>query len=140
MKIIVNCLAIQCCHIPYIATPCNDRRPLLDDEAVDFEMPFHLRGQITSSSSYPNYPPSEARMSGDGWCADSICSTGSEGHYLQVDFGAEVVVEAISIENANQGYYVTKYYVVYGLDVNQLHCVISEESNGTVSDLAVSLI
>ena len=76
-------------------------------------------------------------MSGNGWCAQpqSTCTVGSERQYLQVDFGAEIVVEVISIGSV---YYdslrVTEYYVEYGSDVNQLYCVISEDSNGIVSD------
>ena len=64
-----------------------------------------------------------------------MCTAGSESQqYLQVDFGTEVVVEAIAIASVNNdSRYVTKYYVEYGLDVNQLYCVISEESNGSVS-------
>ena len=77
-------------------------------------------------------------MSGNGWCAQpqSTCTVGneSESHYLQVDFGAEIVLEAISIGSVNNGSLrVTEYYVEYGSDMNQLHCVISEESNETVS-------
>ena len=87
--------------------------------------------QITSSSFTPNHMPSEARMSGNGWCAESMCTVGSDSQYLQVDFGAEVVVEAIAINSVDNSY-VTKYYVEYGSDVNQLYCVISE-FNETVS-------
>ena len=72
-------------------------------------------------------------MSGNGWCAHSTCTVGSQSHYLQVDFGAEVVVEAISIDSVDESFYVTKYYVEYGLDESQLHCVTSKESNETVS-------
>ena len=77
-------------------------------------------------------------MSRNGWCAQpqNTCPVGteSESHYLQVDFGAEVVLEAISIGSVNNGSLrVTEYYVEYGSDVNQLNCVISKESNETVS-------
>ena len=82
------------------------------------------------------YPPSEARMSGDGWCAQSMCTVGSESQYLQVDFGAEVVVEAIAIGHVDT-FYVTKYYVEYGSDLSLLQCVapaeVSEDSRGNVS-------
>ena len=67
-----------------------------------------------------------------------MCTVGSDEHFLQVDFGAEVVVEAISIDSVDESFYVTEYYVEYGLDVHQLHCVISEESNGTVSSFGLS--
>ena len=76
-------------------------------------------------------------MSGNGWCArpQSTCTVGneSESHYLQVDFGAEVVLEAISIGSVNNGSLrVTEYYVEYGSNVHQLHCVTSEGPNGIV--------
>ena len=104
-----------------------DPRPLLDGELFDSELQL---GQITSSSFFGNYTPSEVRMSGEGWCAGtSICEIESDNHYLQIDFGAEIVVEAIAIDSA----FVTEYYVQYGLDVNELYCVISEEFNGSVS-------
>ena len=88
---------------------------------------------ITASSS--SHPPSEARMSGYGWCADSTCPVGSESYYLQVDFGTEVVVEAIAIGSDYTVFhhYVTKYYVEYGSDKNQGQYAIPEDSNGTVS-------
>ena len=80
------------------------------------------------------YPPSEARMSGGGWCADSICTVGSERQYLQVDFGAEVVVEAVAIDNIiNDSLYVTEYYVEYGSNASQFDRVISKDSNKNVS-------
>ena len=85
---------------------------------------------------YYNFTPSEARMSGYGWCADSnsTCTVVSERQYLQVDFGAEVVVEAISIRHASfYHHYVTEYYVEYGSNKSQFHHVISKDSNTHVS-------
>ena len=122
------------CYTACIATPCNHQQTLLDGEYGNSEVPFHLYDdRITSSSSIPNHLPSEARMSGNGWCAESMCNVVSERQYLQVDFGAEVVVEAISIGSVNNdSSHVTEYYVEYGSDVHQLHCVTSEESNGIV--------
>ena len=116
------------------ATPCNDRRPLLNGEIVDLKVPFRLRdNRITSSPSI--YPLPEEMMSGDGWCAQSMCTIESESHYLQVDFGAEVVVEAISVTSIYDDtfYQVTEYQVEYGSDLNHLYCVASEESNNNVS-------
>ena len=84
--------------------------------------------------------PSDARMSAarDGWCAsrESICDVGSDNHdhYIQVDFGAELIVEAIAINGVEGNGYVTEYYVEYGLDVEELYCVISQESNEAVSN------
>ena len=134
-------VTIICGFYTVTATQCHNRRPLLDDEITDLEAPFFLLfngNRITSSSSIPNHSPSEARMSRNGWCAHSICTVGSNEHFLQIDFGAEVVVEAISIDSVDESFYVTEYYVEYGSDVHQLHCVISEESNGTVSPFGLS--
>jgi len=120
-----------------IATTCNDQFPLLDGEDVDFEIPFHLlfrNNRITSSSHTQGHSPSEARMSGNGWCAEMVCPMETEDHYLQVDFGAEVVVEAIAIDSVDN-LYVTEFYVEYGLDENQLYCVTSEAFNETVKCL-----
>ena len=131
---------MNCCYttITCTATPCSHRQPLLDNDIIDLEVPFYLHdNQITSSSSAPSHSPSEVTMSGNGWCAQpqSTCTVESESHYLQVDFGAEIVVEAISIGSVNNdSLHVTEYYVEYGSDVNQLHCVTSEDSNGIVSN------
>ena len=124
------------CNTVCTATPCNNQNPLLESESGDSEEPLQLlfnSDQVAASSYMPFHPPSEARMSGDGWCAQSMCTVGSESHYLQVDFGAEVVVEAIAIASVRENFYVTKYYVEYGLDIDHLYCAISEESNETVS-------
>ena len=86
------------------------------------------------------YPPSEVRMSGNGWCAQSMCTVESESQqYLQVDFGAEVVVEAISVTSIHDDTIdqVTEYQVEYGSDLNHLYCVTSEESNDNVSSYYV---
>ena len=62
---------------------------------------------------------------------------GSENQYLQVDFGAEVVVEAIEIARVYDGIaHVTKYQVEYGSNLNQLYCVNSKESNETSSTVS----
>ena len=107
----------------YVATPCNLRIPLLNDaniSATSFLQPY-------------NAPP-QATMSGNGWCAQNMCTVGSERQYLQVDFDAEVVVEAISME---RGYYysnyVTEYYVEYGSNDSQVDRAISKDSNTNVS-------
>ena len=107
--------------------PCILQIPLLE---------FITDANISATSFMQYYGPSEARMSGDGWCADgnSTCTVGSGRQYLQVDFGVEVVVEAISIRHANYYYnYVKEYYVEYGSNASQLHCVISKDSNTVVS-------
>ena len=82
---------------------------------------------------YSNYVPSEAKLSGNGWCAQSMCTVESEGQYLQIDFSAEVVVEAISMERAKYFHYVKKYYVEYGSNESEVYHAISKDSNTTVS-------
>ena len=79
-------------------------------------------------------------MSGNGWCAQS--SFGPESHYLHVDFGAEVVVEALVINTVHDNSsYVTKYYVAYGSDTNEFQYAISADSNGVVSfDITIWLV
>ena len=110
---------------------------MLESDSDDLEKPplqsLFNSDRITSSSFVPNYPPSEVRMSGNGWCAWSMCTAGLESQYLQVDFGAAVVIEAIAIASVDDSLYVTKYYVEYGLDIDHLYCAISKESNETVS-------
>lgn len=101
----------------YIATPCGLRIPLLN-----------YTSRMESSQLF------QARMSGDGWCGGDMCTVGSKRQYLQADFGAEVVIEAIAIDNAGDRYnnYVTRYNVEYGSDTSQFHYAISKESNGNV--------
>ena len=76
--------------------------------------------------------PSDARY---GWCADSMCTVRSQEQYLQINFGAEVVVEAISIERIDYRsfHYVKKYYVEYESNERQVHRAISKDSNTSVS-------
>ena len=113
----------------YVATPCNLRIPLLNYN--------YTNANINATSSMDDYTPSKARISDIGWCAESMCTVGSERQYLQVDFGAEVVVEAIAIKRATYNlkhhHYVREYYVEYGSNESQSYLVISEDSNTTVS-------
>lgn len=128
--------------IVYTATHCNARYPLLDELFGSglFANQLVRDARIMSSSYMVGHAPSDARMSRVGWCAENICEAESDdhNHYIQVDFGAELVVEAIAIDGVEDNGYVTEYYVEYGIDPNELYCVISEEFNGSVS--IVSLI
>ena len=114
----------------YVATPCNSQIPLLD---YDGDEPYYnivTDERISATSHLPLYPPSEARMSGDGWCAESMCTVGSERQYLQVDFGAEVVVEAIAIDSVNNdSLHVTEYYVEYASNVSHFRCVLTDSGD-----------
>ena len=106
--------------------------PLLDYDGDEPLYEIVSDEQISASSHLPLHPPSEARMSGDGWCADRV-DTGSTVEsayqYLQVDFGAELIVQAISIGNVNGSFHVSRYFIEYGSDANyfesdrtQLYC------------------
>ena len=108
----------------HVATPCTLQIPLLK---------YITDANISATSFMHDYTPSQARMSGDGWCAQSTCTVGSQRQYLQIDFDAEVVVEAISIERARYFHYVTEYYVEYGSNESQVHRAISKDSNTHVS-------
>ena len=113
----------------YVATPCNLRIPLLNYNSTN--------ANITATSSMDDYTPSKARITDNGWCAQSMCTVGSERQHLQVNFGAEVVVEAIAIkraiDNLKHHHYVREYYVEYGSNESQSYHAISEDSNTAVS-------
>ena len=111
----------------YVGTPCNLRIPLLNYN--------YTNANINATSSMDYYTPSEARITDNGWCAESMCRVKSERQYLQVDFGAEVVVEAIAIGivDSRRHHYVREYHVEYGSNESQSYHVISEDSNTTVS-------
>ena len=78
-----------------------------------------------ATSHLPLYPPHEARMLGKGWCADTVDmgAVESANQYLQVDFGAELIVEAISIGSVNGSFYVTRHYVEYASNTEEFHRV-----------------
>ena len=80
---------------------------------------------ISATSHLPPHPPCEARRSGNGWCADrvDVCEAESTNQYLQVDFGAELIVGAISIGSVNESLYVTRYFVEYGSNTQQFRRV-----------------
>ena len=116
--------------------PCQSQIQLLDYDGDEPYSDLVSDDRITGTSSILSHPPIEARMSGDGWCASSMCGMQSPNHYLQIDFGAEVVVEAIAIDGIDyygNSFYITEYYVEYGSDGNQFYCAVSEESIGNVS-------
>ena len=75
-------------------------------------------------------------MSSSGWCSVSLGSM-CEGNistameqYLLVDFGAEVVVEAIGTAAASNGNYLESYMVEYARSDGQFFSVLGED--GTV--------
>ena len=81
--VVLNCF-ILCMYSICVATQCNLQIPLLD---YDDDEPYYdivSDERISASSHLPHHPPSEARMSGDRWCAESMCTVGSERQYLAI--------------------------------------------------------
>ena len=81
---------------------------------------------ITATSFTPPYYPNKAIISEIGWCSDD-----TESQYIEVDFGAEVIVEAIAILRVG-GSCVQKYYVQYARSDEEFHCATEKSSNNTV--------
>ena len=76
-------------------------------------------------------------MSSNGWCSISLAEgdiSGTLVQYLLVNFGAEVVVEAIGTAPANNGNYLQRYIVEYARSDGQFFNVSGE--NGIVSSLS----
>ena len=88
--------------------------------------------RVTSTSANEQYKPVKAIKSDIGWCSDySQCSI-TQDEYIEIDFGAEVVVEAISILQAAGGY-VTQYFVEYARSDRVFDCIREQFSNQIVS-------
>ena len=119
--------------ILHVVTPCESRIPLLNYDYGNPHLNSVSYGQISATSD--NYSPSHATMSGDGWCGDNqdVCTVmDSPSQYLQVNFGAEMVVEAVAIAKRYY-HYVTKYYVKYGSNTSHFYYAISDDSSKNVS-------
>ena len=92
------------------------------------ELPNH----IIATSHTPPYYPHEARISRIGWCSDDIAKGNSnESQFIEVDFGAEVIVEAIAVLRVG-GSCVKKYYVQYAGSDREFYCATERSSNSTV--------
>jgi len=91
--------------------------------------------RITASSFDPLHPPSQARLSGSGWCSANTCNTQPDDdyEYLQIDFGAELVVEAVTLASNSEGFYVTQYLLQYSGADSMYEYVDAEASNSIVS-------
>ena len=78
-------------------------------------------------------------MSSDGWCSVSLTegdiSRATEEHLL-VNFGAEVVVEAIGTTPATNGNYLQRYMVEYARSDGQFFYVSGEDE--TVRNLSLN--
>ena len=112
----------------YIVTPCINRLELLERLLLPSENRY-----ITATSFIPPYSPSEARTSGIGWCSnDLICnSNNTERQFIEVDFGAEVIIEAVAILTVG-GSYVTHYSVEYAGSDRVYHCVSEQITDQSV--------
>ena len=113
-----------------VATPCHMQTtllelPMLRNAGDDTYYKLVSDKRISANSHLPPHLPREARMSGAGWCANrtriDMGRVESANQYLTVDFGAKVIVEAISIGIVNDSSYVTRYFLEYGSNTNDLH-------------------
>ncbi|XP_065900341.1 uncharacterized protein [Dysidea avara] len=108
-------------------TQCVNRIGLLDEASLIHPI-FGTRASATSSSS--PHVPTEVSPSGFGWCSDFTTCASAGDEYIEIDFAAEIVVEAISIFGAAGGY-VTQYNVEYARSSGEFNCVTEQESNQT---------
>ena len=118
------------CVLFLTVTPCGNRIGLLDEALLTSS----VLGTRTSATSYNSpHEPMEARKSRFGWCSNYLTcnSTTDEYEYIEIDFGVEVVVEAISTVSAGGGY-VTQYYVQYARSNGEYNCIREQISNQTV--------
>ncbi|XP_065898710.1 uncharacterized protein [Dysidea avara] len=113
-------------------TPCR-----MPTSALDHDM-FHdtlvTDEQITASSFDQLHPPPQARLSGTGWCSANTCNTQQIDEYLQINFGAELVVEAIAVTSNSEGFYVTQYMLEYAGSDGMYEYVIAEASSNVLFD------
>ena len=105
-----------------VVSPCIGRIELLESLLIQ-----GLDRYINASSFIPLHAPSEAITSGIGWCSDDLTCDNGESQFIEVDFGAEVIVEAIAILRAGGGY-VTRYSVEYAPSDGDYHCISEDET------------
>jgi len=86
---------------------------------------------INATSFIQPHLPSEARVSGIGWCSDYLTCDSTERKFIEVDFGAEVVVEAVAVLRAGGGY-VTHYSVEYAGSDRMYRSISERMSSDTV--------
>ena len=98
------------------------------DEALLIRFGVHV-----NATSYTSpHLPTEVSSSGSGWCSDFTTCASTRDEHIEIDFAAEVIVEAISIFGA-AGSYVTQYNVEYARSDREFDCVSEQESNQSVS-------
>ena len=114
-------------------SPCINRIELLE-RLISLEFDRH----INATSYIPSYLPSEARTSGIGWCSDDFTCDNTERQFIEVDFGAEVILEAVAILRAG-GRFVTHYNVEYAGSDRDYHCIGEGILNESVRKCDVSI-
>ena len=91
-----------------------------------------LGKHINATSFVSPYFLYEARIPRIGWCSNDLveCSF-KEGQFIEVDFGAEVIIEAVAVLRVG-GSCVKQYYVKYAGADEEFHCAADKSSNSTV--------
>ena len=112
-----------------VVSPCINRIELLENLLIQ-----GLGRYINASSFIPPHVPHEVSTSGIGWCSDDPACDNGKSQFIEVDFGAEVIIEAIAILRAGGGY-VTHYSVEYAGSDEAYHCISNRISNKTVRKL-----
>ena len=90
-----------------------------------------LGNYINATSFIPPHLPSEATTSGIGWCSDDLACSSEERQVIEIDFGAEVTLEAVAILRAG-GSYVTHYSVEYAKSNRDFQCISGQFTNESV--------
>ena len=119
-------------HFP-VVSPCINRIELLENLLIQ-----GLERYINASSFILPHAPSEVSTSGIGWCSDDLTCDNGESQFIEVDFGAEVIVEAIGILRAGGGY-VTHYSVEYAPSHGDYHCINERIPNETVRKYDIAI-
>ena len=99
-------------------------------------IPSGLDRYINATSFIPPYLPSEARTSGMGWCSDDLACNNTSSQFIEVDFGAEVIIEAVAILRAGGGF-VTHYSVEYAGSDRDYHCISEQTTNESVRQCTI---
>jgi len=92
---------------------------------------LELNKHINASSFVQPYFPFEARIPRIGWCSRDVACNNTESHFIEVDFGAEVIVEAVAVLRVG-GSCVKQYYVQYAGSDRVYYCASEKPSNSTV--------
>ena len=107
----------------FVVSPCINRIELLEQLRPSM--------YLNATSFIPPYSPSEARTSGIGWCSDYLTCNNAERQFIEVDFGAEVIIEAVAVLRAGGGY-ITHFSVEYAGSDKEYQCIRERISNESV--------